>query len=110
MFIHLHTYILHTYVATVYLSVKGCVLKIFNKKGNKLKGEVDSQHISKIEIQPTEDMNGKNHLTFKVLSSKNEPLWLYAKTHEELCTWVASLLVAVSEGMDMHAYNYVFHM
>ena len=75
------------------------MLKICDKKGGKLRMEIKSQDINRIEVH-SEDIRGENQLIFTILSSdtKNH-LCLYSKTREEVSNWVASLLVAVSEGI-----------
>ena len=77
-------------------------MKIFDKRGSKLKSdhEIDSQHISAIKLH-SENINGKDCLIFEVFLSTNKSVHLYTKTHEETSNWVASLLVAVSKGMAM---------
>ena len=75
------------------------VLKICDKKGSKPKVEIESQRIVKIEVH-LERISGENELIFKVLlSNSKHPLCLHSKSREVVSNWVASLLVAVSEGM-----------
>ena len=74
------------------------MLTVFDKKGGKPKLMVESQDIIRIDIH-SEDIN---QLTFKVLcSTAKNPLCLYAKSVEEVNRWVASLLVAISKGMEI---------
>ena len=80
---------------------KGCLLKIFDKKGGKLKTEVHSQCIRAIEIMQSKGITCEHQSYFKIsLTTKEPPVCLYAEAYEEFSHWVASLLVTVSKGMN----------
>ena len=84
-----------------FLFTKGHLLKIFDKKGGKLKTEIHSQHINAIEILQSRDITCQQQLYFMIsITTKDPPVCLYAEAYEELHNWVASLLVAVSKGMN----------
>ena len=76
------------------------MLKLFDKKGGKVKTEVHSQHISAMEVLQSKGISDEHQSYFKIsLSTKEPPVCLYAKRFEELSKWIASLLVVVSKGM-----------
>lgn len=94
------------YLFIYVIFIKGCVLKIFNKDGSKLKTELHSKHIGGIEILQSKDISCEHQLYFKLsLTTKDPPVCLYAELYEEVFNWVASLLVAVSKGMN-NSNNY----
>ena len=87
---------------------KGCLLKIFDKKGGKLKTEVLSQRISAIEIMQSKGITCEHQSYFKIsLTTKEPSVCLYAEAYEEFSHWVASLLVTVSKGMNSTKYTIV---
>ena len=85
----------------IFLFAKGCLLKIFDKKGGKLKTKVHSRCISTIEILQSKRITCEHQSYFKIsLTTKEPPVYLYAEAYEEFSHWVASLLVTVSKGMN----------
>ena len=57
----------------IFLFTKGCLLKIFDKKGGKLKTEVHSQRISGIEILQAKRITCEHQLYFKISLTTKEP-------------------------------------
>ena len=85
----------------IILFTKGCLLKIFDKKGGKLKTEVHSQCISAIDILQSKRITCEHQLYFRIsFTTKEPPVCLYAEADEEFSHWVASLVVTISEGMN----------
>ena len=80
--------------------LKSChTLKIFSDmEQTKTKFIIHTRNVEKISACLNDDEIDKGDLSFAILSTGNQPLFLRANTHEELSIWVATLLVAVGKG------------
>jgi len=64
----------------------------------KTKFIIHTSNVEKISVCLNDDEIDKGDLSFAILSTGNQPLFLRANTHGELSIWVATLLAAVGKG------------